>query len=123
MARCWEHHNLVAAPGNSVGSKYDVRVVSSPPPTTVERAGKLGVVNQAQSSILCPVLYQFAVSVSRIVPPCRTVAVEFPNDHLHSAVGRQPQSVSGGTRNVHLAVCRLTSLRFHLGLLSGSRCC
>ena len=54
----WFHHNLVAAPGNLVGSiKYDVRaVVPSPPSTAVERAGKLGVVNQAQSLILYPVL-------------------------------------------------------------------
>ena len=44
----WFHHNLVAAPGNSVGSKDDVRVVPSSPSTAVERAGKLGVVNQAQ---------------------------------------------------------------------------
>ena len=53
----WFHHNLVGAPGNLVGSKYDVRVVPSPPSTAVERAGKLGVVNQAQSWVLCPVLY------------------------------------------------------------------
>ena len=39
----WFHHNLVAAPGNSVGSKDDVRAVSSPPSTAVERAWKLGV--------------------------------------------------------------------------------
>ena len=78
----WFHHNLVAAPGNSVGSKDDVRVVSSPPSTAVERARKLGVVNQAQHLILCPVLYQFAVSVSRSIAPCQTVAVEVPNDHL-----------------------------------------
>ena len=66
----WFHHNLVAAPGNSVGSTDDVRVVSSTPSTAVQRAGKLGVVNQAQSLILCPVLYQFAVSVSRSIAPC-----------------------------------------------------
>ena len=78
----WFHHNLVAAPGNSVGSKYDVRVVPSPPSTAVERAGKRGVVNQAQYLVLCPVFYQFAVSVSRSIVPCRTVAVEMPNDHL-----------------------------------------
>ena len=71
----WFHHNLVAAPGNSVGSKYDVRVVPSPPSTAVERAGKLGVVNQAQSLILCPVLYQFAVRVSRRLAPCRMFVV------------------------------------------------
>ena len=53
----WFHHNLVAAPGNSVGSKDDARVVPSSPSTSVERAGKLGVVNQAQSLVLCPVLY------------------------------------------------------------------
>ena len=53
----WFHHNLVAAPGNSVGSKDDVMVVPSPPLTAVERAGKLGVVNQAQSLIICLVLY------------------------------------------------------------------
>ena len=78
----WFHHNLVAAPGNSVGSKDDVRVVPSSPSTAVERAGKLGVVHQAQSLVLCPVLYQFAVSVSCSIAPCRTVAVEVPNDHL-----------------------------------------
>ena len=78
----WFHHNLVAAPGNSVGSKDDVRVVSSPPSTAVEGAGKLGFVNQAQYMILCRVLYQFAVSVSRSMSPCRPVAVEVPNDHL-----------------------------------------
>ena len=78
----WFHHNRVAAPGNSVVSKDDVRVVASPPSTAVERAVKLGVVNQAQYFILCPVLYQFAVSVSRSIAPCRTVAVEVPNDHL-----------------------------------------
>ena len=78
----WFHHNLVAAPGNSVGSKDHVGVVSSLPSTAVERAGKLGVVNQAQPLILCPVLYQFAVSVSRSIAICRTVAVEVPNDHL-----------------------------------------
>ena len=61
----WFHHILVAAPGDSVGSKDDVRVVPSPPSTAVERAGKLGVVNQAQPLILCPFLYKFAVSVSR----------------------------------------------------------
>ena len=79
----WFHHNRIAEPDNSVGSKYDVRVVPSPPSTAVERAGKLGVENQAQSlMILCPVLYQFAVSVSRSIAPCRTVAVEVPTDHL-----------------------------------------
>ena len=78
----WFHQNLVAAPGNSDGSQDDVRVVSSPPSTAVERAGKLGCVNQAQPLILCPVLYQFAFSVSRSIAPCRTVAVEVPNDHL-----------------------------------------
>ena len=67
---------LVAAPGNSVGSKDDVWVVPSPPSTAVERAGKLGVVNQDQYFVLCPVLYQLAVSVSRSIAPCRTVAVE-----------------------------------------------
>ena len=74
----WFHHNLVAAPGNSFGSKDDVKVVSSPPSTAVERAGKLGVVNKAQPLILCPVLYQFAVSVSLSISPCRNVAVEVP---------------------------------------------
>ena len=78
----WFHHNLVEAPGNSVGSKDEVRVVPSPPSSAVERAGKLGVVNQAQYLILCPVLYQFAVRVSRSIAPCRTVAVEVRNDHL-----------------------------------------
>ena len=78
----WFHHNLAAAPGNSVGSKDDVRVVLSSPSTAVERTGKLGVVNQALPLILCPVLYQFAVSVSHSIAPCRTVAVEVPNDHL-----------------------------------------
>ena len=78
----WFHHNLVAVPGNSVGSKYDVRVVPSPPSTAVERAGKLGVVNQGQTLILCPFLNQFAVSVSRSIAPCRTVAVEVPNDQV-----------------------------------------
>ena len=82
----WFHHNLVEAPGNSVGSKDDVRVVPSPPSTAVERAGKLGVVNHGQYLILCPVLYQFA-------------------------------AVACGTPNVHLAVCRPTSLRFHADLL------
>ena len=82
VASYWFHHNLVAAPGNSVGSKDDVRVIFSPPSTAVERAGKLRVVNQAQSFILCPVLYQFAVSVSHSIAPGRTVAVEVPNDHL-----------------------------------------
>ena len=65
----WFHNNHFAAPGISVGSKDDVRVVSSPPSTAVERAGKLGVVNQAQSLILCQVLYQFAASVSRSIAP------------------------------------------------------
>ena len=78
----WFHRNLVAAPGNSVGSKDDVRVVPSSPSIAVERAGKIGVVNQAQSLVLCPVLYQFAVRVSRSIAPCRTVVVEVPNDHL-----------------------------------------
>ena len=78
----WFHHNLVAAPGNSVGSKDDVRVVSSPPQTSVERAGKLLTVNQVQSVVLCPVLYPFAVRVSRSIATCRTVAVEVPDDHL-----------------------------------------
>ena len=78
----WFHHNLVAAPSNSVGSKDDVRVVPSPPSTTVEIAGKLGVVDQAQSLVLCPVLYQYAISDRRSIAPCRTVAVEVPNDHL-----------------------------------------
>ena len=78
----WSRHTFVAAPGKSVGSKDDVRVVSSPPSTAVERAGKLGVVNQAQYLVLCTVLYQFAVSVSRSVALCRTVADEVPNDHL-----------------------------------------
>ena len=77
----WFHHNLVATPGNSVGSKYDVSVVPSPPSTAVERAGKLVVVNQAQYLVIC-LVYQFAVSVSRSIAPCRTVAVEVPNDHL-----------------------------------------
>ena len=118
----WFHHNLVAAPGNSVGSKYDVRVVSSPTSIAVERAGKLGVVNQAQSLILSPtVLYEFAISVSSSIASCRTAAVEVTNDHL--LLVPLPHSVAGGTRNVHLVVCRLTSLKFHLGLLSGSRCC
>ena len=112
----WFHHNLVAAPGNSVGSKDYVRVVPSPPLTAVERAGKLGVMNQAQSLDLCPVLYQFAVSVSRGIAPCRTVAVAVHNDH-------RSQWLVERSRNVHLVVCRLTSLRFHVGLLSGSRCC
>ena len=74
----WFHHNRVAAPDNQVGSKDDVRVVPSPPSTAVERAGKLGVVNQAQSLVICPVLFQFAVSVSRSIAPCRTVALEVP---------------------------------------------
>ena len=82
VAWYWFHHNIVAAPGNSVGSKYDDRVVPSPPSTAVERAGKLGVVNQAQYLVLCPVLHQFAVSVIRSIDPCRTVAVEVPNDHM-----------------------------------------
>ena len=77
----WFHHNIVAAPGNSVGSKDDVRFVPSSPSTAVERAGKLGVVNQAQYLVLCLVLYQFAVSVSRSIAPCRTMAVEVPHDH------------------------------------------
>ena len=47
----WFHRNRVAALGNSVGSKDDVRVVPSSPSTAVERAGKLGVVNQAQSRL------------------------------------------------------------------------
>ena len=78
----WFHHNLVATHANSVGSKDDVRVVSSPPSTAVERAGKLGFVNQAQPLILFPVLYQFAISVSHSIASCRTVAVEVPNDPL-----------------------------------------
>ena len=78
----WFHHNLVATPGNTVGSKYDVRVVPTPPSTAVERAGRLGVVNQGQSLILCLVLYQFALSVSRWIAPCRTVAVEVSYDHV-----------------------------------------
>ena len=78
----WFHHNLVAAPGNSVGSTDDVRVVSSTPSTAVQRAGVLGVVNQAQSLILCPVLYRFVVSVTRSLAACRTVAVDVPDDHL-----------------------------------------
>ena len=78
----WFRHNLIASPGNSVGSKDDVRVVPSPPSTAVERAGKLGVVNQVQPLILCAVLYQFAATVRRSIAPCRTVAVEVPNDHL-----------------------------------------
>ena len=117
----WFHHNLVAAPGNSVGSKDDVGVVSSPPSTTVERAGKLGVMNQAQPLILCPVLYQFVVSVSRSIAPCRTVAVEVPNDHLLLVSYRSQWLVERETFT--WCFCRLTSLRFHLGLLSGYRCC
>ena len=78
----WFHHNLIATPGNSVCSKDYVRVLSLPTSTAVERAGKLGVVNQALSLILCPVLNQFAVSVGRSIAPCRTKDVEVPNDHL-----------------------------------------
>ena len=76
------HQNIVVAPGKSVASKYDVRAVPSPPSTAAERARKLGVVNLAQSLFLCQVLYQFAVSVSRSIDPCRTVAIEVPYDHL-----------------------------------------
>ena len=47
----WFHHNIDAAPGNSVGCKYYVGVVPSPPSTAVETAGKLGIVNQAQCLI------------------------------------------------------------------------
>ena len=78
-----ECHCGCVRPGVPVNPEDEVRVVPSLPSTTaVERAGKLGVVNQAQSLILCPVLYQFAVSVSRSIAQCRTVAVEVPNDHL-----------------------------------------
>ena len=93
----WFHHNLVAAPGNSVGSKDDVRVVSSPPSTAVERTGKLGV--------------------SRSIAPCRTVAVEVPNDHM-LLVSYRSQWLMERETFTGLVVCRLTSLGFHLGLLS-----
>ena len=76
----WFHHNLVAAPGNSVGSKDDVRVVPSPPSTAVERAGKLGVVNQAQSLVLCPIQFNSIHFICQsVVRNCKYVTLKYMN--------------------------------------------
>ena len=65
----WVHHNIVATTGISVGDKYEVRIVASPPAATTGRAGEFGIANDTQGMSLRPSLYKFTVSVRCGISP------------------------------------------------------